>query len=880
MQVSRPVPATGSATNDTVAPSSENTGPNHQTRRLQLRNAGFRGHVLPIRRISPILSASISPSESFARIVSNENSPQNLEKRQLYGEDVPPSPVNILQELHNSARRKRHSARKSVGEIFQDNTARDADRELSWYSETSNNNSPLASRKPSTIMSGLREVSINVGSSPPSSSPLAKQARARKGNRVRSTSAEAAKYIEHLESQLVAVNTKLDSLMSPTSHKARAAKLRGLTSEARLLRQQVSEWEQKFDERVKDERNQLAEVEMSLASRLQALEDEVETKDNRVRELEWEMGNLKMRIRDAEGLEAVNTDLERRIDLLTNLLVTSPTKLDLCSATTSPSKPDPRIPAARPRSMIPKIPPSPGSMRLSLNIDADVRFRRSRRSIASASSASRSPGTGSVAKLEHDQQAIEGMRQRKDSSDLSSGHSSSFRSPPLSSSRPTSFHSSSSLGAYSWGLPLSPEAGGQGCKQRRMRRFPPGAASLKPLILPTAAATPSLPASAPARDTVQESPERKFSNTSLDPTIAFLSRHDFSSPITTPTQPGRKRSATNARTETLYALEGHRTPSMDHGDVSPHSCSDEPLETVQEESLDARLLKGQRPRSLGEELEQVGLLFQNPSDEELVPDLDQDRWDGLGMNAQRSVTPDHSVVVKSSSEAGDQSAPVKLTAQSPISSTTAILTPHTYGLFSRLRGLLLQTKQDPAALAQRLVHNAWVLGMAKLGGVGWWLLGLVYRSRWRKRKRAADPGTTVEIVPTRGMEWHHFSPGKNPLRDPPEHSKGLCSVDPHRNHKSPDGPQHFGQVSPRSPSSRYEPHLVPCPDYQEPSSRRCFRLWFRFSLAIVLAVGIAIKDGPGALLEDDVEHNAKLDDIGQLMSHRVRRMRGEAPHEP
>lgn len=358
------IPTAGSATTSTVA-LSERTSPSQQARQLQLRNACFRGQALPIRRISPILSSAILSPEPFTRIVTNENSPHNVKKRQLYGEDLPPNPVNILQELHNSARRKRHPSRRSVGEIFQDDTATttgDGDCGLSWYSETSNSNSPLQPRTSSSATMKLREVSSNGGTPPPLSSPWTKQARARKVNREhqRSTSAEATKYIEYLESQLVAVNAKLDSLLSPTSHKTRAAKLRALTSEAWSLRQQVSEWEQKFDEKVKDERNQLVEVEMSLTGRLQALEDEVEAKDNRVRDLEWELGNLKNRVKDAEGLEVVNADLERRIDLLTNLLVQSPTKLELCSATTSPSKPDPRQPTTRPRSMVPRIPPSPG----------------------------------------------------------------------------------------------------------------------------------------------------------------------------------------------------------------------------------------------------------------------------------------------------------------------------------------------------------------------------------------------------------------------------------------------------------------------------------------------------------------------------------------
>ena len=57
-----------------------------------------------------------------------------------------------------------------------------------------------------------------------------------------------------------------------------------------------------------------------------------------------------------------------------------------------------------------------------------------------------------------------------------------------------------------------------------------------------------------------------------------------------------------------------------------------------------------------------------------------------------------------------------------------------------------------------------------------------------------------------------------------------------------------GNLGPQQPDTGLEPHIFPCGDCVEPSSRRTLRLWFQFSLTIVLAVGIAIKHGPGTLL--------------------------------
>ncbi|KAI4222342.1 MAG: hypothetical protein LQ349_007650 [Xanthoria aureola] len=727
-------------------------------------------------------------------------------------------------------------------------------------------------------MMKLREVSFNSRTPPPLSSPLVKQARGRNGNRVhhRTTSTEATKYIEHLESQLVAVNTKLDSLMSPTSHKARAAKLRALTTEARSLRQQLSEWEQKFDDRVRDERSQLADVEMTLTVRLQALEDEVELKDNRVRDLEWQLECFKAQVKDADGLKDVNSDLERRIEFLTNLLVQSPTKLDLCSAATSPSKADHRKRIIRPRSMMPRIPPSPGSKRLSLNIGPDMLYRHSRRGAGSEYSPVQSPeAMPDVLPLREHTSQPENMKESRTPSEMGSGHSSSYRSPPSSSSRPTSLNSNGSFGAYAWGLPLPPESDAHvkgGHKQRRMRRFPSGAASLKPLILPNTAGTPSLPASAPVQTTCQETPQRQFSCASLDPTVAFLSVHEFSSPINTPTQPFRRRSTSYARREALTALEGQSTSSVDKDDVyciqSPRSCSEEPLETVEEESSEARPLKKERPRSLGEELADAGLFSATSLDDGLIPYSDQSSGHGTepdfsltGPNAFHSHSQGHQPQFRETtvSEATPRMkiSPAKVRTPSPKSiPSTRVATRHAHGLFTRIKGLVLRTKQEPLDLARRLIHNAWAIGIAKLGGMGWWLLGLVYGNRWRRKKQVADVETTVEEVPAPSRDWHYLAPKprSRSSHESCQPSTDIVIAPPSRTVSSRIGYSTTDTARRRkameSPTLRHEPHLVPCPECEQPSSRRTLRLWFRFSLAIVLAIGLAIKDGPGSMLEE------------------------------
>lgn len=203
--------------------------------------------------------------------------------------------------------------------------------------------------------------------------------------------------------------------------------------------------------------------------------------------------------------------------------------------------------------------------------------------------------------------------------------------------------------------------------------------------------------------------------------------------------------------------------------------------------------------------------------------------------------------------------PPAYTSSQPVKSTssTVVTTQHAFGIFSRLTNLISQTKQDPFVLARRLLSNAWVQGSKRLGGMGWWLLGLVYGTRWRKRKRTAD-SETVEPTTPQDFDWHHFTAEASRRRTAEHYFRdyGAC----HQRTDmwlSPPPASAQQQMSPSnttppppipSPEPSPEPHLFPCPDCVEPSSRRTLRLWFQFSLAIVLAVGMAIKHGPASLL--------------------------------
>ena len=882
----------------TLASQQQNEGLSHQTRRLQLRNAGFRGAIFPTRRISPLFMTTSTAAESTNRQVSNENSSLSAEKRSVYGEDLPPSPVSILQEIQKSTRKRRSSPRPGFGAIFQDNTQTEEVKgasETSWYKEGSRNCSPAATFATPLNMTKLREGSGNRKTPPPPLiSPLTKQVKGRNVSRInlRSASSEVSKYIEHLESQLASVNAKLDSLTSPNTNKLRSAKLRALTVDNRNLRQDLSAWEKQFAARVQEERDQRLEVEMDLRVRLRTLENDIELKDARIAELEWEAESMRIKVGDAEGLEEVNIGLEKRIEILTNLLAHSPNKIDICSAGTSPARADPIKRTPRPKSMLPRIPSPSGAGRLSLSTVSESAFWQPSQ-IGSPSSVVESPDDAIQDMDGQDLQSpvcdgsmrspgYRAQSRQSGSFESRSRTAGSFRSSQSSASRPTSFRSSGSFGPTSWGLPQLADVDARSAnKQRKMRKFPSGSVSLRPLILPAATVVPSLPASTSTYPST-EATARRDNSESPHPTTSFLSKAADSSPVTTPDQHGSHRSTAWAQEQTLKALEGrfmdverlndeqsHQSITLtyeeklsDFGDVSSEECK-----------------RRRRPRSLQKELEEAEIERAGKPQALISPELFEDGLIPVEENPEsgQSITGRNSTPSKAPLPAsiprrtrllidsedipkpeGNQTSPAYASSQ-PIKATpsTLLTTQHAFGIFSRLTNLISQTRQDPFILARRLLSNAWAQGSKQLGGMGWWLLGPVYATRWRKRKRTAD-SETVEPAATQDFDWHHFTAEASRRRTVEHYFRdyGTChertdswlSPPPTSAQQFPSSNTLPPSTSTPTPKPRNQPHLFPCNDCVEPSSHRTLRLWFQFSLAIVLAVGMAIKHGPASLL--------------------------------
>ncbi len=858
-----------------------------QTRRLQLRNNGFRGPLLPFRRISPLLGASLDGIEPFTlSAVNNESSPSSAEKRTLYGEDLPQSPVNILQELNKiSSKKRRASPRPGFGAIFEDNLGKEHNCETSWYNGGSNDCSPVAPVMTPTKRSHLREVSLNQRTTPPLSVPLAKHVKGRNMNngKLRSTSSEIATYIEHLESELASAHAKLDLQPSPRTSKLRATKLRALNTENRNLKHENSEWQKNFESRVQEERAKRLDADIELRSSMRILEDEMEMKDARMAELEWDLESMRVRMRDLEGLESINHNLEKRIEALTNLLVQSPTKLELSSASTSPIRADPSKRTPRPRSMLSRLPPSPGGLRLSLATVSESSLGRSQ-SLGAAPDTAESPEVVSEqAPNGYDLQSPtsdEGRNsphptRQSEHFDRRSRASTSFRSAPSSASKHTSMRSIGSFGPISWGLSDQEEK--SATKQRRMRRFPSGSKSLKPLVLPLTTDAPFQPTSAPISSTGGMTRQDIEDSTivSLSPLDNEASRE----------QPQFQRSATWAQEQTLKTLEGIFEGSNDVGCGITKLSQCDLAETEEECNMgfqaiptDKRKTRS-RPRSLRKELEEAAvkqgtegladadhpgsfedsLIPVDPVQSLAVFGTSPSEPSLLAIHGQQSRQALETVDTDPTPRPNTKQRSVEFSTQgSPKANPSVALSQEpAHGIFSRLTNVIMETKQEPFVLARRLLVNAWSLGSRRLGGIGWWLLGLVYGTRWRKRKRKADTETAEDGL-IRNFDWQHSSSESSRTRSAGDFPRDYGSTNNHAQGwiSSPHISRGIPPVT-QSSNPRTRPHPFPCGNCVEPNSRRTLRLWLQFSLTIILAIGVAIKHGPGALLESDNQRQAR-----------------------
>nr|KMM70093.1 hypothetical protein CPAG_06405 [Coccidioides posadasii RMSCC 3488] len=814
---------------------------NRQNRRLQLRNAGFRGGVLlpTFRPVSPQLATWRSFSGGSERHGSQEDSSVvDFGSRRRWSDDVQSSASqkrrnSILQEIGNSTqRRASHSPRPLLSTLFDE-----LEKENLIVSE-SVPRAPFDNPRPKTplLEPFSPDEAMKPSPRPSSNTPNipslrydGRQKRQTASSRV--VSRGTTRYIEHLEAQLAASLSRTDS-DDPSALNSYASKYKTLSSEHRLLKEELAEWEERFEARIKEEIGVMVDRESQLRSKVRVLERELETKDNKIRELEWEAEMDHQRLRSLEAVNSTNRSLERRVDVLTELLAQSPSKSEQDARTniglgSIPPDDEPVRRTPRPRSMFSRIPLSP------------VRRQLFQPLVVPESESNDADG----GVVRHDEvpeldvSYTEAVAEERPVSELGSLDSGLGDSCSVVSTRPygsqrssTISHSSgSSMCGTSFPLPLDLPR-----RHRRMRRFPSGSCTLKPLILPATSSLLSPTSPSCHYDSVEHSAThlRTYSANEWHSPSNFVQVHE----------------------DTLDALEGntHQYQSFEEA-ISGHALSDVsdvPYEDdVFGDGPDADCFPNGHLHPPG--------LFDTPI-RHPHSDLDpskkpfaHDAHSPAGMtvhggssrkkrrlrNREYSPGPEVTPLIARHFSARKPSADLDLAINSTIG--------HSHWFRDIISGSIV--------LAKRILFNSWHSNWKKIGRLPWWVLGLILgvqrRDGWFKRSVLAHAAWTpvdsssAETNPLGRVD--HTRAGTNATTQSPARTRLSVQESKKRSNTDSSNPN--------------------CDEVADTSVTRLappFHLWAKFSLAIALAIGLAIRDGPASLMcpcaaEQDSEINTR-----------------------
>ncbi|KAK5165813.1 uncharacterized protein LTR77_008736 [Saxophila tyrrhenica] len=774
------------------------SGGSRQARKLQLRNAGFRGGTIATRKLTPksIPSSTWSAGGEYEASSGTENVPPLMQDVRTPGSNRRVS-SGILQDIGNGTitRRKRTNPRISSAK-WSDSDGSPAEK-------------PYATTPFSRVQSNgtVRQRSVKT--------------RPKVAHKRRSVSSETSKYIEHLEAELAASQSQLSRINSPTVTRQQSTKMRTMDAETRVLQKEVEDWETQYEKRVQEEVDRHAEVETNLRGRLRTLEQDYEETQFRMRELETQVAAA---TQSMEAAEAANVNLERRIEIMSELLAASPSKIDLHAETPGRSRKH-----ARPKSMLPRF-PTASSLLGSPERHPQTQPPSPLLSFTNYSPEVTASPVQSVCRLDISSQQ----------SDYMSEAESVFSEASVAGDSMTSAENFEGPSNHNpWMLP-PPLPHHRSKPARRMRRFGAGSMGPKPLILPSTSRCDQFPtASAPGL-------ERSETTPAFFPNPA-LSSHGSHSPLL-----GRRRASTMANGETLAAL-----------DPSPFS-PDEPLQDCGEDTLmsfhtssspssrpvtrDLSSLGSMRGRNLMEELSTAWIKDSDASSQLLVEGQDisssrpsssaaPDVPSALGEDTtliHGTLTHAHDIPVLEHRAASASTAlvrPRRRRASSPNLSAPAI---YSASIFERLHFLFSDLWRSPVDLARHFVRTAQacIRIPRTLLNFQYWLVGALLGPLARRRalEDITHPNYTEE-----SSSLLESSP------DTPTEDSNLAygTLQPSPARKSPN------------PSSalrkKRATHKLRCPHRRR--AKHSPLLWIKFSVTLAVAVGAAFKDGPGSLLE-------------------------------
>lgn len=876
-----------SSTPAIVTPSKPLSGPgaSRQSRRLQLRNAGFRGATMPSRKVTP---------NSTPNTMADTSASQDKDKDVLLDGDIenhaplgsPRLPSGnqglgglhvdksrrasggILQEIgtepvigkHSIGKngKSRISTSKFVGESAVDPVAPRNDYDAAFTAHETSMSSPPP---PSSMKNSIR--------------PKKTKARARIPNKQRrSVSAEASKYIEALEAELASTQSQLSAVNSPSVTRRQKSAMRSRDAETRQLEAEIAEWEERYEERVQEQADRFAEVEAGLRANIRSLEQQAEEGTYKLQELELELETTKESL---ESAEQANVQMERRLEIMGELLATSPTKIDF--ATPGPGGVR-RNRHQRPRSMMPRFPTagslmgSPERVTRTQPTSPDTMFQDRLSASATTTWNGVHPGLSVDTTLPV--------------SDLSSDGGSVFSEAPMTGDSMTTTGTEMLLPLRRESSHYEPHPLLPGARRltRRMRRFHAGSVGPKPLILPATSHYESVPTSAPPMEEVHgfPFPPPELMQPVYDPISDTLAGH---SPMVT-----RRRSYTEVDETTIASLEAApflnvpqtRNPNGE-GELEDSSMGPDSA-ISQATTNNFSSLGSVTGRNLMEELSRART------------NRTEDPWSTTGglsseideANAREEVDTKNLIqTTPYSTTINDHAAPLSrpasstllnlasspsVTSSSPQSNATSQKTAH-----NRLRLFFANLFRTPLALVRHMIQNAQTLRNtltipAPLRTVQWWLVGVLLGPMARRRmslSRRQIQEDEEENTKTPLLEHTHHRTAVDDNDQASEHDSvlayGTFATTPsprsslllsQASSSSPDplhGPVTSVRRGPRSHRrrvSRSRNHKCGCENEREQRQRRRAKhspwLWVKFSLTLAFAVGAAFAQGPGSLL--------------------------------
>ncbi|KAK2749686.1 hypothetical protein FQN57_005909 [Myotisia sp. PD_48] len=845
------------APNLSPPPSHSDQPLNVQTRRLQLRNAGFRGTLLqaaPIREANPQFETWGGVPGSVG---ADENKEDNCGTGISYDSYQPEinrrtSPQkrrssSILREISTSNRRREsNSSSSSTGSIFKGSPSRAAQSTFPFPS-LRNSPEPQPSHSDWETAEEMGEGVQSIRGSFSRKSSLASLERIKRlSGKGRDGRRDTSAYIEHLENQLAA--SMHDSEMPDSS--VYLARYKALSAEHRALKQELVEWEERFEARVEEETFAMLQKDSQSKSKLRALERELETKDNRIRELEWEVEMDAHKLRSLEAIKSTNRSLERRVDVLTGLLAQSPTRADLdtaipISAESPGGEGSHRTP--RPKSMFTKIPlspvrqpiiqpltiPEPNSMPLSSTEypkaaeapDDDKATETSDESLVANDCDLQTGATDAVAFPEFP------------STDSGIGDSCSPPSTRAPGSQRDSFishsaHSSISTTAF----PLSPDFQSKlRYRQRKMRRFPSGSCSLKPFVLPVASAVlapPYLPSSPiqTIRDSRRYSTAHSRSSSNFDDSFLYTEELQYK------------------RRDTLNSLEGNTRKYQSFEEaMAGHDLSEVPDE---EETFVAAL--DVDLADPGTNLRKVFDLPRTESDIDIEPckrDISRRYGDLIQHNTDTVIIRGRNQGLYRDVSSRIHSGNWPRAANSNRGSSSDKKGEESWLQRFNISRFLASSR----CIARYIFSNSWHSNWKRLGSISWWFLGIVLGPQIRNNcferfayKAISEPGVRL-------------SPETSPLGHPGSPSFTMSSS------RGTRLSTHESALSSKARSYSSASHTVGSKPSESAFAQfarnpaNTVQLWVRFSVTLVLAIGFAVKDGPASLMcECPLEHATNL----------------------